>query len=316
MSIRKILILAGAIIVIALLAIYYFAFSSPSNFTPGTTVLIESGQSISGISQLLEDEHVVRSTFVLRSLLILFGGEHNTSAGLYVFASHQNVFSIAMRIRHGEYGYIPVKMTIPEGFTTAQIADLTHQLFPNIDRDTFYAEIKPDEGYLFPDTYFFPPEATPLMIEDRLKSEFSSETDSLAPEIAAQGKTLQQIITMASILEAEVQTDSDRKLVADILWRRINIGMRLQVDSTLSYILGKTSAELTDADLKTDSPYNTYLNAGLPPTPISNPGIEAIQAALNPTPNNYLYFLSDGHGITHFAVTYAEHVQNKQKYLK
>jgi UPF0755 protein len=121
---------------------------------------------------------------------------------------------------------------------------------------------------------------------------------------------------MASILEAEVQTDADRAMVADLLWRRLEMGMALQVDCTLGYVLHKTSAELTLADLKADNPYNTYVYRGLPPTPISNPGAKSIEAALRPMANEHLFYLSDKDGITHFAETYEEHLANKKKYLR
>ncbi|MEI7513041.1 MAG: endolytic transglycosylase MltG, partial [bacterium] len=125
-----------------------------------------------------------------------------------------------------------------------------------------------------------------------------------------------EIITMASIIEGEAMKDEDRKIIADILWRRIDIGMMLQVDTTFMYINGKASSEITKADLKINSPYNTYTHKGLPPTPISNPGIEAINSAMFPTANKYLYYLSDKDGVMHYAVTFAEHKKNKEKYLR
>lgn len=121
---------------------------------------------------------------------------------------------------------------------------------------------------------------------------------------------------MASILEGEVRTFEDRKIVSDLLWRRIKIGMPLQVDATFSYINQKTTAELTLNDLKIDSPYNTYKYRGLPPTPISNPGMETLLAAAKPTANVYVFFLNDKDGTSHFSKTYAEHLKLKNKYLK
>ena len=120
---------------------------------------------------------------------------------------------------------------------------------------------------------------------------------------------------MASILEREVKSAEDKKIVSDILWSRIKVGMALQVDATLAYERDKDSYTLTSADLKKDSPYNTYTRRGLPPTPISNPGFDAILGALEPKVNPYLYFLTDKEGKVYYASTYAGHLSNKAKYF-
>jgi UPF0755 protein len=177
-------------------------------------------------------------------------------------------------------------------------------------------KLKPLEGYLFPDTYFFPPMASDQDIIEKMKETFDKKVSPYMEEIKNSGRSLGEIVTLASILEEEVQTTEDRKLVADLLLRRMAMHMPLQVDATLTYEIGKGSLELSTKDLKKDSPYNTYTRRGLPPTPISNPGLDTILAALHPTLNDYLFYLSDKDGITHFAKTHAEHVTNKAKYLK
>jgi UPF0755 protein len=121
---------------------------------------------------------------------------------------------------------------------------------------------------------------------------------------------------MASILEAEARTTETRKIISGILWKRMEIGMPLQVDAPFQYIIGKNTFQLTTNDLKFDSPYNTYKYKGLPPGPIGNPGLDAISATVNPIKTNYLYYLSDVRGNMHYAKTFAEHVINKEKYLK
>ncbi|MEN9649569.1 MAG: hypothetical protein RL094_536 [Candidatus Parcubacteria bacterium] len=296
--------------------IYTFVFAAPFNFVAGTTVQIESGQSLTSIANELRDRGVVKSSIVLRSAIILLGGEHKISAGMYEFNKPQNVIRIARRVVNGDYGYIPTKVTIPEGTNVFKIADVIHEKFPDIDRDSFLVSIQGKEGYLFPNTYFFPPKASSEMIITMMGSIFKKQLKPYEQEIASSSHSMKDIIIMASILEGEVQTEQDRKMVADLLWRRIEIGMPLQVDSTFTYVNGKTSAQLTLNDLKVNSPYNTYTNKGLPPTPISNPGIQSIEAALRPIPNDYLFFLSDKDGITHFAKTHDEHVRLKNKYLK
>ena len=121
---------------------------------------------------------------------------------------------------------------------------------------------------------------------------------------------------MASIIEKEARTMETRQIIAGILWKRLELGMPLQVDVSFKYINGKTTKNLTLADLKIDSPYNSYLYKGLPPTPISNPGLDAIKAAISPTKTDYLYFLSDRKGLMHYAKTYQQHLQNKELYLR
>jgi UPF0755 protein len=308
-------ILGGLLAFSLIIAFYQFALSAPSDFVSGTPIVIDSGQSISSIADELYMNNIVRSPILFRSLVIFYGGERRTSAGLYVFSGPQDVFQIAHRISNGDYGYVPVKLTLPEGLTSVETARLVHDKFPQINVNDAEIAFKPHEGKLFPETYFFPPQAPLQMILDRLLAQFDRSIGSRTKAIEASGRSLDEILILASILEEEVQNDTDRRLVAGLILRRLEIDMPLQVDSTLGYVTGKASLQLTLKDLQLDSPYNSYKYKGLPPAPISNPGLSSIDAALNPTPNKYLYFLSDKDGINHFAVTYGEHVKNRKKYL-
>lgn len=306
----------GALLVFSCALLFYkLTFSAPSDFVPNSSVIIEPGENISGVADTLDASNIVRSKIIFRSLVILYGGERSTSAGMYVFEKPESVFKVAYRISKGDYGYVAVKLTIPEGLNSTEIAKLVSDKFPHISQEEAVAALKPSEGKLFPETYFFPPLAPLSMIKDRLIFQFDKNVETLEKDIAESGRTLDEIIIVASILEEEVQNDKDRRLVADLIWRRLEIDMPLQVDSTLGYVLNKASLELTTKDLQVNSPYNSYRFKGLPPTPISNPGLEAIDAAIKPTPNNYLFFLSDKDGINHFAVTYSDHVKNRKKYL-
>jgi UPF0755 protein len=149
-----------------------------------------------------------------------------------------------------------------------------------------------------------------------MKNNFESKMKEFLPEIARQKKFLRDIVIMASIIEKEVHNTEDRGLVSGILWKRIKEGIGLQVDASLTYLLGKTSAELTSTDLKIDSPYNTYKYKDLPRGPISNPGKEAIFAALFPVISPYLFYLSDKDGVTRYARNFEEHKENKLRYLR
>lgn len=133
--------------------------------------------------------------------------------------------------------------------------------------------------------------------------------------ILKSGHSLDEILTMASILEKEANKTADRKKIAGVLWHRIDIGMPLQTDATFPYYLGRNTFEVTRTDLQTDHPYNTYTNKGLPPGPIGNPGLDSILAAAQPTKSNYIFFLSDRQGNFHYSVTYEGHLANKRRYL-
>jgi UPF0755 protein len=171
------------------------------------------------------------------------------------------------------------------------------------------------EGYLFPDTYFFYENVTPIQVLETLRDNFNDKIKLALLGIQAFGKPLNEVIEMASIVEREATSTVDREIIAGILWKRIATGMPLQVDPPFYYVLGKSSAQLTVKDLAMNSPYNLYSHKGLPPTPISNPGIDSILATVNPTKTNYLFFLADRRGVIHYAVTNDDHVANKYKYL-
>jgi UPF0755 protein len=164
--------------------------------------------------------------------------------------------------------------------------------------------------------YYCAPLVCVTEVIELLHNTYERKIKDLRPKIAAFGKTEKEVVAMASILEGEARQMNTRRTVAGILWRRIRIDMPLQVDTSFIYINGKTSAELTLEDLKIDSPYNTYVYRGLPPTPISNPGLASIEAAITPISTPYLYFLTDPEGVMHYATTLKEHAFNKNKYLK
>lgn len=310
------LVVLVCIVVIGLLTFYMFVVRAPSDATYPVRITVESGQGAQSIARELFENRIVRQSKFTQNLIVGRGGEKSIQAGTYVFKGPMNVFNVAEKIASGDFGYVPVKVTIPEGTSSKKLANIINSKFPQIATSTFEALAREQEGYLFPETYFFAPEATPQEIIDRMKVIFKRKIGSIDEEIKSSGKTLSEILTLASILEGEVQTAEDRGMVADLLERRMKIGMPLQVDTTLVYATGKTSATLTLKDLRTNGPYNTYTNKGLPPTPINNPGLDSILAVLNPIPNKYLFYLSDKDGITRFSKTHDEHVKLKAKYLR
>jgi UPF0755 protein len=183
---------------------------------------------------------------------------------------------------------------------------------------------KPDhvdlEGYLFPDTYRFAPDATGNKIVDQLLATMEqrlTEADAwFAVGKDQEFQSMHELLTLASILEREVRQPETMKMVSDIFRKRLEIGMALQADSTVNYITGGDNPSVSLADLEIDSPYNTYKYPGLPPGPISNPGINALTAAAYPQGNDYFYFLTDAQGNVYYATTHDEHVANKNRYLR
>jgi UPF0755 protein len=294
--------------------------SAPGNFPLGSVVTISSGTSLISVTDELYADHIIASPLIFRSAVILFGGEKSVIAGDYLLDKQDNVFTLAVRFVRGSFHLQPIKITIPEGWNVYQISDELGTHIPHFDMAIFLASAKGDEGYLFPDTYFISPRATPQTVIDTMRANFDTNTAPLEPAIESfeqsQHVTQSDIITMASILEGEAKTTADREIVAGILWKRLTLGMPLQVDSTFMYINGKNTYQLSAADLKIDSPYNTYIYTGLPPTPIDNPGLDSITSAITPTTTNYLYFFSGRDGTMHYAVTYADHLKNIAKYGK
>ncbi len=289
---KSILIFLG--ILIFIISGYFLLFRVPSNFPVGGIFSIGDGASLHSISLKLKNEHFIRSRVVFKILVIMDGGEKRIISADYLFENKISVFEIARRIVKGERHLAPVKITIPEGFNISDIANLVSSKLPNFDKNKFILATKDKEGYLFPDTYFFFTTADEEDVLKSLSSNFEKKIKPILADIVAYGKTEKEIIIMASIIEKEAKGDQDRALISGILWRRLKIGMPLQVDAALE----------------------TYKVRGLPQAPICNPGLEAIKAAIYPQSSPYLYYLHDKMGGIHFAKTFAEHKLNKFKYLK
>ncbi|MCX6800499.1 MAG: endolytic transglycosylase MltG, partial [Candidatus Falkowbacteria bacterium] len=172
------------------------------------------------------------------------------------------------------------------------------------------------EGYLFPDTYrIFKNASVKDIINKMLTTLESKITDQMRADVKKQGKTIHEILTMASLIEKEVRSKEDMQIVSGIFWNRVNKGMRLESDATLSYYFDDNLSAHSGDALKAETPYNSYKYEGLPPTPIGNPGLNAINAAIYPTKTNYFYFLSGNDGTTYYAETYNAHLKNKKNHL-
>ncbi len=296
---------------------YVFFIRAPRNFPADQLVEIPEGMSLSQIATHLKDAEVVRSALILRIAVVVLGDERNVQFGDYLFDTPKNVFVVARAIARGAHGLEPTRVRVPEGATVEEITALFEPHFQRFNASRFIEEAKPLEGYLFPDTYFFLPNADDELILRTLRESFDSHLAELASEIIDFEKPVKDIIIMASILEREAHNMTDRQKIAGVLWERLDRGMLLQVDATFLYSIGRTTFDLTTADLTSkNDPYNTYVNRGLPPTPIGSPSLSSIRAAVTPlNQGDYLFYLADHSNVTHYSKTYEEHLRLKRLYL-
>ncbi len=310
----KIKLLLGVFILFA--SVCVFLVLSPQGFPSGEIITIKKDSSLGEASYLLKERGFIRSRIAFEFCMISFGGEKHVVARDYLFKEPMNACALASRIARGISGVPALKVTIPEGTSNQGIANILAKSIPAFDSKIFIDEARAREGYLFPDTYFFHSATSVYDVVNAMENNFEQKINSLKPAIDKSGHSLRDVVIMASILEKEAQTPEDQALVAGVLWKRIEIGMPIQVDAPFYYLLGKGSSELTLADLAMVSGYNTYKNKGLPVGPIGNPGLSAIRSAIYPTPSPYLYYLSDKNNVMHYGKTFEDHKANKIKYLR
>ncbi len=306
-----ILLLVGTITTLT----YVYVIQPPESFPIDTLVSVPKGQSLTEVAKSLQEAGVVRSAFALQILVKLIGSERNIHAGDYIFKEPRDLFSVARALIVGAYGLEPLRIRIPEGATTKEMAKIFGGLLQRFNSENFLAQSTQQEGYLFPDTYFFLPNITEDAVIQAMRQNFDQHIAALRPEIASSTRSLPDIVIMASLIEREARNSADRRMISGVLWNRIDRGMLLQVDVSFLYTIGKGTFQLTNKDLMTDSPYNTYTRKGLPPTAIGSPSLDSLEAAVHPTKNNYLYYLADHNGVTYFSKTYAEHLRKKSLYL-
>ncbi|MEX0918852.1 MAG: endolytic transglycosylase MltG [Candidatus Paceibacterota bacterium] len=296
--------------------IIFWLVAAPLNFKADTVVRVPSGVTSTEAADILQAENIIRHPQVFIFLTRLAGGETGIIAGHYYFKRPPTVWTVSKRLMNGDFDVEPVRVTLPEGLTVRDMAVVLDRQLPFFDSDRFIALADTEEGFLFPDTYFFSSFATEEEIVKEMRRNFDRQIADLLPDIDRSPRTLREIVIMASILEKEARTTESRKIIAGILWKRIDNGMRLQVDAVFPYIIGKNTFELSREDLRYDSPYNTYRYEGLPPGAIANPSRNSIEAALYPQSSPFWYYLSDMTGEMHYAIEHDDHVRNKNRYLR
>lgn len=293
----------------------FINFSPPQNRNLPKTITVKRGDTVNSISRILYREGIIRSETIFKAFVILSGGEKVIVQGDYFFDKPLYVFDVAKRFTKTLFGVERITITIPEGYTRTQIKETAEKALPNFNGELFLQKTQDKEGYLFPDTYKFFPSANEDTVIEVMTKNFENKTKVFVENAKQKGITKSDLIIMASIIEREANGKDDSPVISGILWERIRIGQRLQVDAPFFFLFGKESSELTRADLAIDSPYNTYRYKGLTPGPIGNPGLRAIEAALYPEETNYLFYLHDSFGVAHYAVTYKDHLANKRKYI-
>ena len=314
-------------------AVLIFADPKPINFSGGNAdkkihVKITRGMTTAEIAEELESKGVITSSLKFRFLSRMRGYDGQLKPGTYTFTAGMADEDIFETILKGEKHL--AKFTIPEGFTIKEIAARLESL--NLaDKEDFLAAAKtfkpfdyitPNEnvkyaaeGFLFPETYSI---ESDYSIEEILKLMTDEFNSRLTDEIRARSKELNlsiyDLIILASLVEKEVRYPEDRPIVAQVFLKRLKLEMPLQSDATLQYLMDAPKEDVSIEDTKINSPYNTYQNTGLPPGPVANPGIAAIEAVLNPADTDYLYFVADREGHNHYAYSYEEHLALVNQY--
>ena len=325
------------LIVFSLPVIYYIYYQRQIEVPVEKTVKEITFQVIQGdnartISNKLEQAGLIKSASFFQFYVWQDKSHSKLQAGEYILNTGMSIKEIADNLVSGKISNKERTIKILEGWTIADIDEyLSEEKIIKAGEFIKLSKAVPNEyklinlpsgvdaeGYLFPDTYRIFNQASGQDIFNKLLNAFENKlSPKLLEEIEKQNKTVHEVITLASIIEKEVQSEEDMALVAGILLKRLEIGMPLEVDSTINYITGKNDPSATYVDLQIDSPYNTYKNYGLPPGPISNPGLASIEAAIYPKESDYLFYLNrQDTGETIFSKNYDEHLTNKYKYLK
>jgi UPF0755 protein len=293
------------LIVLCFLFYFWQGIYSPRNSSEQEEVfLIEKGESLMEIADNLENQGLIKNKIFFILYIFSAGDAKKLQAGEYFLSPSKSINRIAQKFISGDIAKIVV--TIPEGFTVRQIEEKMGLKLPGENL----------EGFLFPDTYQFPLRVNGEEVVKKMRDNFDKKfTPDLREEIEKQGKTIFEIVTMASLLEKEVKTKEDKEIVSGILWKRLENNISLQVDATIAYITGKKTTKISIEETQIDSPYNTYKYQELPFGPICNPGLDSILAAIYPEGSEFWYYLSSSDGETIFSETLEAHNQAKYLYL-
>jgi UPF0755 protein len=307
---KKIVAFISTVIILFLVLILCLGFVCPHG--EKTMFIVENGENFSKVASRLEEQNLILSKKLFLFFIKITNSQGKLKAGIYELSGNEGTFKVLKKLKSNSRNFI--RITIPEGNNIKQISDIIADKL-KIDKDKFIktALDKNLEGYLMPETYFVSPGISEEELIDMMHNEFNKK---ITPDMYKRAEELKisfkDIITMASIIEKEAVKSQERSVIAAVFYNRLRKNMRLQSCATVLYAMGVIKEKLSLEDIKLKSPYNTYLHFGLPPGPISNPGIQSIRAALYPADSSVLFFASVGDGSHLFAKTFAEHVKNKQ----
>jgi len=302
--------------------------STPILFT------IAPGETAATIATRLERAGLIRDAGLFRLLVRYRGVDAQLEAGDYQLRPNMSLEEIVNALQHGRPSEVTV--TIPEGWRAEEIAEMLEERGlveaeeflrtvrgGEFEYDFLSAERVSLEGYLFPDTYGIPPDFEAAQIIDMMLADFGRRfAPEMRQEVARRGMSIQEVLTVASLVEREARIPEERPIIASIYLNRLEAGWLLESDATAQYALGYQegtgqwwkSPIFLEEMTQIDSPYNTYLYPGLPPGPICNPGLASIQAVINPAETNYMFLYHKGDGSHAFAETYEEHLENQRRY--
>lgn len=331
---RRFLLFVGIIVAIILIGLWRLVAINPLLEKSGT-VTVPEGAAADQVWQLFVADGFTSRALPWKYHAWRLGAAGSLQAGIYQLEQGERVRDVIQRLAAGDVSPDELALTFPEGFTVAQMAERTAARGIGTEAEFIAAAADPAayadafpflaelgegrtlEGYLFPDTYRVFEDDTPADVIRRMLATFDQKVpDDLEAQARVRGRTLDQLVIMASIVEREVITDDDMAKVAGVLWKRFDDGVGLGADATVRYAVDKWDAPLTVTDLATESFYNTRRFRGLPPGPISNPGLRALTAAAKPEASDAYYYLSAPSGETIFSNTLDEHNQNKAEYLQ
>lgn len=319
---RKFLLFLFAPVFIFLVGIYWFKTASlpPAVEGEAEDFLISKGLSASQIGDKLEKEGLIKSSLAFKLYVQITGRAGQIQAGEYRLSPNYSLFKIVEELVRGPVG---VWVTIPEGYRREEIAWKFADSLRKEDKENFVEEFLQastgQEGYLFPDTYVFLKNAPASAIIQKMQATFARKVGT---------EITQEQLIVASLVERETKTAKERPVVAGIIYKRLKAGWPLQIDATLQYAVSSIKSQvsgikkidwwpvLTKEDMTIKSPYNTYKYPGLPPTPIANPGLSSIRAAIYPQESDFWFYLHDTNDLIHYAKTSEEHKQNIEEYLK
>jgi len=312
---RVIFLLFLPTILVVFAAFWFFQNSRPVSATEKYDYfIIAKGASASQIGNKLEEAGLIKSALAFKVYVQFTGQANRLQTGEFRLTPSHSLFQTVDLLFKGP---VELWVTIPEGLRREEIA---RKVASSLGKDDvfiseFLNESKGKEGYLFPDSYLFPREVSAFSVVKKMTDTFDSKVKDLENN---SGFSFDQAIILASLIERETKTDEERPVVAGILIKRLNSGWPLQIDASVQYAVGSEKEwwpVLTLDDLSVKSGYNTYMNQGLPPTPIASPGLSSIKAAFNPEESDYWYYIHDTKGQIHYAKTLEEHNANIVKYL-